>query len=84
MKTEVNPQDTTRAHTFQLWMKSPMPMVTLTKTIDVTHLRRLAKRKGIFHTKLPVSFQFHHVQMDGAHAGKFLANLQNIINELAY
>lgn len=29
---------------------------------------------------LPISFQFHHTQMDGAHAGKFLASLQNEIN----
>ena len=32
---------------------------------------------------LTLSFQFHHTQMDGAHAGKFLANLQNEINRLA-
>ena len=31
---------------------------------------------------LPISFQFHHTQMDGAHAGRFLANLQNQINQL--
>ena len=35
MKTEVNPQDTNRAEAFELWMSSPMPMVTLTKTFDV-------------------------------------------------
>jgi chloramphenicol O-acetyltransferase type A len=29
---------------------------------------------------LPVSFQFHHTQMDGAHAGKFLKNLQDVID----
>ena len=34
MKIEVNPQDTTRAEAFDLWMTSPMPMVTLTKTFD--------------------------------------------------
>ena len=28
---------------------------------------------------LTVSFQYHHTQMDGAHAGKFLANLQKEI-----
>jgi len=32
---------------------------------------------------LPISFQFHHTQMDGAHAGRFLANLQNEINRLS-
>ena len=31
---------------------------------------------------LPLSFQFHHTQMDGAHAGAFLKNLQNEINRL--
>ena len=36
-------------------------------------------RKKLFRYSLPVSFQFHHTQMDGAHAGKFLANLQTEI-----
>ena len=39
-------------------------------------------RRKLFHFYLPVSFQFHHVQMDGAHAGRFLANLQNEIRRL--
>ena len=39
-------------------------------------------RKKFFRYKLPISFQFHHTQMDGAHAGKFLANLQEVINRL--
>jgi len=39
-------------------------------------------RKRLFRYELPVSFQFHHTQMDGAHAGKFLANLQKAIDEL--
>ena len=206
MKTAVNPKDTNRAEAFELWMSSPMPMVTLTKTFDVSNLIRVSKRlrvkfnallcwcigkaatqseefyilpengklfqydciavnvivnnikgginscdipytddmKGFlreydtltkkvsteckstfledhmivgtsamiqteldsivnqytdmfcnpmvmwgkyrkhwFKTTLPISFQFHHTQMDGAHAGKFLANLQNEINRLA-
>ena len=206
MKTEVNPQDTNRAEAFELWMSSPMPMVTLTKTFDVSNLIRMSRklgdrfnallcwcigkaatqseefyilpengklfkfdciainvivnnskgginscdipftedlktflyeydtltkkvaaeckssfqedymivgtsamiqteldsiinqytdkfcnpmlmwgkyRKKWFKTTLPISFQFHHTQMDGAHAGKFLANLQNEINRLA-
>ena len=206
MKTEVNPKDTNRAEAFELWMSSPMPMVTLTKTFDVSNLIRVSKRLGVkfnallcwcigkaatqteefyilpengklfqydciavnvivnnikgginscdipytddmkgfireydtltkkvsteckstfledhmivgtsamiqteldsivnqytdkfcnpmvmwgkyskhwFKTTLPISFQFHHTQMDGAHAGKFLANLQNEINRLA-
>ena len=39
-------------------------------------------RKKLFHYELPVSFQFHHTQMDGAHAGRFLENLQQEIRSL--
>ena len=39
-------------------------------------------RKKFFHYTLPISFQFHHTQMDGAHAGKFLANLQYEIDHI--
>ena len=206
MKQEVNPQETSRAQAFKLWMGAPNPMVTFFKTIDVTPLVRISKRKGLkfnmlldycigraaisikefyllpvngrlvkydsiavntivknkygqlnscdilytnslqefnhqylqqteqvalncqdrdlsdnamvigtsaiidteidgavgmnsgifnnpfliwgrykkkyFHYYLPLSFQFHHTQMDGAHAGHFLANLQREINHL--
>lgn len=206
MAKEINPKDTTRTSAFELWMKAPNPMVTFFKTLDVTNLVKVSKKKNIKfnmlmdycigkaassvkefyilpvgdklikydsiavntivknksgevsscdilysddlkifneeylkHTKevaetmqdrdlsensmvigtsaiidteidgavgmnsgifnnpfiiwgkyrkkvfryfLPVSFQFHHTQMDGAHAGKFLANLQQEINGL--
>ena len=36
-------------------------------------------RRGLFKTTLTVSFQFHHTQMDGAHAGRFLQQLQEEI-----
>ena len=39
-------------------------------------------RKRWFRYELPISFQFHHTQMDGAHAGRFLRNLQQEINQL--
>lgn len=39
-------------------------------------------RRSWFRYELPVSFQFHHTQMDGAHAGIFLARLQDVINQL--
>jgi chloramphenicol O-acetyltransferase type A len=39
-------------------------------------------RKGWFKTTLPISFQFHHVQMDGGHGARFLEILQNTINTL--
>ena len=35
MKKEINPRETSRA-AFELWMSSPMPMVTMTKTFDVS------------------------------------------------
>lgn len=205
MKTEVNPCETNRAEAFSMWMSSPMPMVTLVKTLDVSRLIKVGKkngmkfttmmcwcigkaashieefytlpengklfqydrlainvivnnkdgginscdipfpddirqfnrnyleltvqavrecksslleghmivgtsamvqteldcivnqytdkfsnpmvmwgkyRKGLFKTTLPVSFQFHHVQMDGGHAARFLQRLQNEINKL--
>ena len=206
MAIEINPQDTTRASAYELWMKAPNPMVTFFKTLDVTNLIKISKRKhlkfnmmldycigkaavgvkefyvlpvgeklmqydtiavntivknkegevsscdilysddletfnqeymkyttqvaetsqdrdlsndsmvigtsaiidteidgavgmnsGIFNNPfiiwgkyrkkgfryyLPISFQFHHTQMDGAHAGRFLENLQNEINRM--
>ena len=206
MAKEINPKDTTRAMAFELWMKAPNPMVTFFKTMDVTNLVRVSKkrhlkfnmlldycigkaavgvkefyilpvgdklmeyesiavntivknkegevsscdilfagdlekfnedylkytrqvaetcqdwdlsensmvigtsaivdteidgavgmnsgifnnpfmiwgryRKKLFRYYLPISFQFHHTQMDGAHAGKFFANLQKEINQL--
>lgn len=39
-------------------------------------------RKKLFRYTLPISFQFHHTQMDGAHAGKFLENLQKEIDRI--
>ena len=39
-------------------------------------------RKGLFKTMLKLSFQFHHTQMDGAHAGRFLQRLQETIDSL--
>ena len=205
MKREIDPQESNRAEAFRLWMSSPMPMVTLVKTLDVSRLVKVGKksgmkfntlmcwcigkaasqieefytlpengklfqydrlainvivnnkdgginscdipfsddkqqfnrdylkftvqaangcksvfledhmvigtsamiqteldsiinqytdqfcnpmvmwgkyRKGLFKITLPVSFQFHHVQMDGGHAARFLQRLQNEINKL--
>jgi len=39
-------------------------------------------RRGLFKTTLPISFQFHHAQMDGFEAGRFLNGLQEVINNL--
>ena len=47
MKTEVNPKDTTRAEAFEMWMTSPMPMVTLTKTFEVSNLLKAGRKSGV-------------------------------------
>ncbi len=44
---EVNPAETTRAYAFEMWMKAPMPMVTLWRTIDVSNLRKVSRCKGM-------------------------------------
>lgn len=43
---EVNPTETTRAYAFEMWMKAPMPMVTVFRTLDVTRLRRFGLKHG--------------------------------------
>ena len=45
MRREINPKDTTRASAYELWMKAPNPMVTFFKTLDVTNLIKVSKRK---------------------------------------
>ena len=45
MVKEINPKDTARASAYDLWMKAPNPMVTFFKTIDVTNLIKISKRK---------------------------------------
>lgn len=47
MKQEINPKDTSRAYAFEMWVKAPMPMVTLFKTLDVTRLVKLSKRRNL-------------------------------------
>ena len=47
MRQEINPKETSRAQAFNMWMKSPMPMVTFVKTLDVSHLVKVSKRTGI-------------------------------------
>ena len=47
MKQEINPKDTCRAQAFEMWMKSPLPMVTLMKTFDVTHLYKMGMRRNM-------------------------------------
>ncbi len=44
---EINPQETTRAYAFEMWMKAPNPMVTFFKTLDVSCLLRFSRRHGL-------------------------------------
>ena len=43
----IDPKETTRAMAFDLWMKAPNPMVTFFKTLDVTNLIRVSRRRGL-------------------------------------
>ena len=45
MAREINPKDTTRAAAYELWMDAPNPMVTFFKTLDVTNLIKISKKK---------------------------------------
>ena len=47
MPIEINPKDTTRASAYDLWMSAPNPMVTFFKTLDVTNIVKLSKKKGL-------------------------------------
>ncbi len=47
MMQEIDPMRTTRAYAFEMWMKAPMPMMTLIKTLDVTRLRHISRRSGL-------------------------------------
>ena len=44
---EVNPQETTRAYAFEMWMKAPNPMVTFIKTVDITRLVNVSRHKRL-------------------------------------
>ena len=46
MVKEIDPKQTKRAMAFEMWMKAPMPMVTLFKTLDVTHLIKMSRKYG--------------------------------------
>lgn len=44
---EVNPQDTTRAYAFKMWMNAPMPMVTFFKTLNVSNLVKISRKRKL-------------------------------------
>ena len=47
MASVIDPKDTTRAMAFELWMKAPNPMVTFFKTVDVTRLVKISKKRHL-------------------------------------
>ncbi len=42
---EIDPQATTRAYAFDMWMKAPMPMLTFFKTLNVSNLLKVSRKK---------------------------------------
>ena len=52
MKNEIQPHESNRAEAFSMWMSSPMPMVTLVKTLDVSRLVKVSKKSGMKFTML--------------------------------
>ncbi len=47
MAKEIDPARTKRAAAFQLWMGAPQPMITLFKTLDVTRLAGVSRKRGL-------------------------------------
>ena len=47
MAREIDPKETTRAFAYEAWLKAPNPMVTFFKTLDVTNLVRLSRKKNL-------------------------------------
>lgn len=43
----VNPKETGRAYAFEMWMNAPMPMVTFFKTLDVSNLVKISRKKRL-------------------------------------
>ena len=52
MKKEINPNKTYRAQAFELWMEAPNPLVTFFKTIDVTRIVKVSRKRGYKFTML--------------------------------
>lgn len=47
MPKEINPKTSTRSIAYKLWMKAPNPMVTFFKTMDVTHLLKVSRKRQL-------------------------------------
>ena len=47
MAKEIDPKSTTRAMAFKLWMQAPNPIVTFFKSLNVTRLVKVSKKRGL-------------------------------------
>ena len=47
MRVEVDPKETGRASAYELWMQAPNPMVTFFRTMDVTELIRISRKRKL-------------------------------------
>ncbi len=47
MPREIDPANTERAAAYELWMKAPNPMVTFFKTLDVSNLVGMSKKRNM-------------------------------------
>ncbi len=45
--TAVDPKTTSRAQAYEFWLNAPNPMVTFFKTLNVTPLVKLSRRRGL-------------------------------------
>ena len=44
---EINPNKTTRAYAYEMWLKAPNPMVTFFKTLDVSRVAKISRKSGL-------------------------------------
>ena len=44
---EINPKETTRAYAFEMWMQAPNPMVTFFKTLNVSRLVKISRKRRL-------------------------------------
>ena len=47
MPVEIDPDNTERSAAFKLWIKAPNPMVTIVKTLDVTSIIRVSRKRSM-------------------------------------
>ena len=43
----IDPKETSRFYAYEMWMNAPNPMVTVFKTLDVTNLVRVSRKRNL-------------------------------------